>query len=145
LLRVSIYVNLRALYPDLEQGVSKRAAEYTGRHYTIRCLELADGTCPVGEFLDALDPKERRKLDVLFEMLGEQGKISNREKFKRLVDSENIWEFKSFQIRILCFFDRNRVVLLAHPTRKKTNKLSKEDIKRAEDRRRWYLSKEKLG
>lgn len=117
-----------------------RDAEFTGRFYTIRCLELADGSCPVGDFLDALGEADSKKLDVLFERLGEHGKISNKEKFRKLTDSEAIFEFKSFQIRILCFFGPDKTVLLAHALIKKKDKHSAADIGLAEDRRRWYLS-----
>lgn len=117
-----------------------RDPEFEGRFHTIVCLELPKGSCPVGEFLDALDQGDRRKLDVLFERLGEHGKISNTEKFKKLAGSEKIFEFKSFQIRILCFFGRDRTVQLAHAVTKKRDKLSPGDLALAEERRRWYFS-----
>jgi hypothetical protein len=117
-----------------------RDAEFTGRFYTIRCLELANGSCPVGEFLDALPDSDRKKLDVQFERLGEHGKITNREKFRKLADSENIFEFKSFQIRLLCFFGRDKTVWLAHAVIKKKDKHSATDISIAESRRRWFFT-----
>src|SRR5690606_1190728 len=98
--------------------------------------------CPVGEFLDGLDASDRRKLDVLFEMLGDHGRISNREKFRKLADTEEIWEFKSFQIRLLCFFAPGKLVLLTHAVIKKKDKHKKSDIEIAQERRRWYLSQQ---
>jgi transcriptional regulator with XRE-family HTH domain len=68
-----------------------RGPEYVGIKFTIQCLALADGSEPVGEFLDALDARDRRKLDVLFEMLGDLGRISNDTKFKKLAGREEIW------------------------------------------------------
>ncbi|MEW5931147.1 MAG: type II toxin-antitoxin system RelE/ParE family toxin [Gemmatimonadota bacterium] len=103
-------------------------------------MELADGSCPVGEFLDGLPDADRKKLDVQFERLGEHGKITNPEKFRKLTDSEGIFEFKSFQIRILCFFARDKTVFLAHAIHKKKDKHSAADIGLAEERRRWFLS-----
>lgn len=111
---------------------------YEGKSLTIQSLMLGDGSCPVEEFLSGLNESDRRKLDVLFERLGESGKIFNREKFKKVENSEGIFEFKSFQIRILCFFS-NKVVYLAHWVVKKGDKLRPADVKTAEERRRWYL------
>lgn len=118
----------------------KRKPEYAGNFFTIQALELADGSCPVGEFLDALTAGDRTKMDVLFERLGDHGRISNREKFRKLADTEEIWEFKSYQIRVLCFFAPSRLVVLAHAVRKKQDRHRKADIEIAEQRRRWYLS-----
>lgn len=120
-----------------------RKPEYEGNRLTIRALELADGSCPVGMFLDGLDKADRRKLDSLFEMLGDLGRIPNSEKYKKLADSEEIWAFKSFQIRVLCFYSRDQQVLLAHALMKKKDKLNRSDIRIAEKRRAWYLSQDK--
>jgi hypothetical protein len=117
----------------------KRGPEYAGLKFTIQCLALADGSHPVGEFLDALDGRDRRKLDVLFEMLDDLGRISNDTKFKKLAGREEIWEFKSFQIRLYCFFTPDRHVMLAHAVIKKQDKSSRADLERAEERRRWYF------
>lgn len=120
----------------------KRQPEYEGIFFKIQSLVLADGSCPAGSFLDGLDPRERSKLDVLFERLGDHRTISNKEKFRKITDSANIWEFKSFQIRILCFFAPGKIVLLAHALRKKRDKHRSADIAIAEERRRWYLSRQ---
>lgn len=117
-----------------------RPPEFAGTHFKIQALEFADGSCPAGEFLDSLDAGDRRKLDVLFELLGNTGKIWNREKFKKLERSEQIWEFKSFQIRIPCFFAPNRRVILAFGVIKKKDKFSVDEIQRAERYRDWYRS-----
>ena len=120
----------------------KRKPEYEGNSRIIQVLELADGSCPVGEFLDGLGPSDRRKLDVLFERLGDHGEIKNREKCKKLTGTEEIWEFKSHQVRILWFYAPGKLVLLAHALNKKQDKHKKSDIEIAEDRRRWYLSQQ---
>lgn len=114
-----------------------REPEYDGSHFTIRCQELEDGTCPVGEFLDGLSRSERRKLDVLFEMLGEHGRISNREKFKKVED--DIWEFKSFQIRILCFYAPGRQMILCNWEIKKRDELKASTVRTARERRQEFF------
>ena len=113
-------------------GSVPRQPEFEGTKYTIQALALSDGSCPAGEFLDGLDQRDRQKLDVLFEYLGNQGRLTNPEKFKKVEGSNGIYEFKSFQIRILCFFASGRRVMLACGAVKKRNKLSPADIARAE-------------
>lgn len=117
-----------------------RSPEFSGRRFTIQCLELADGSCPAGDFLDSLSAAERRKVDVLFELMGDRGKIFNPEKFKKLSASDGLFEFKSHQIRIPCIFGRSRAVVLLFGLRKKSDKYKRKEIERAEDYRQWYLS-----
>jgi len=116
----------------------EREPEYVGTKFCIRALELPDGSCPVGEFLDSLDDTARAKLDISFEMLGDQGVIKNREKFKKVEGSDKIFEFKSHQIRLLCTF-KGRNVYLLHAVVKKKNKLRSQDIERAERYKQEYL------
>lgn len=111
---------------------------HVGQKYTIRCLELADGSCPTGDFIDSLSDGDRKKLTVLFAMFGDVGHISNKEKFKKVEGSAKIFEFKSHQLRIFCFFDQ-REVLLADAVRKKQDKHKRADVERAEGRRSWYF------
>ena len=115
----------------------KRAPEYVGAQFTIVCQELPDGSCPVGEFLDGLDESDRNKLDVLFERLGDHGKISNREKFKKVEDK--IWEFKSFQIRVLCFHTPDRQWILCHWAIKKGDRLKPSTVQIAQERRSIFF------
>ena len=90
-----------------------------------------DGEDDVESFLDSLTASDRRKLDVLFERMGEFGVLNNREKFKKLEGSDGIFEFKSFQIRLLCFFVGDRVVICRGLFKKK-NKHDKVNIAYAE-------------
>jgi hypothetical protein len=120
--------------------VKRQCTIYQGSYLRIECLVLADGSSPAWEFLQGLDDRERRRLAVLFEMLGDTGRISNREKFKKLEGSEEVWEFKSFQIRMPCFFTAGRVVMLLFGLRKKSDRWKRADVRRAEEMRRWYFA-----
>jgi phage-related protein len=93
----------------------------------------------VGEFLDSLSVSDSAKVAALFTMLGDHQRISNREKFRKLADTE-LWEFKSHQVRILCFFTRDRRVILAHALWKKQDRHKRSDLDVGEERRQWYLS-----
>lgn len=112
---------------------------FTGTKRTIELLCEEDGVCQAGDFIDGLSKSDRRKVDVLFEMLGAKGQISNKEKFKKLEGSDGIFEFKSFQIRLLCFFASNGRVVIVRGLTKKSNKHSPQDIAYAEQRRKKFL------
>ena len=60
-------------------------------------------------------------------------------KFKKLEGSDGIFEFKSFQIRLLCFFASNGRVVIVRGLTKKSNKHSPQDIAYAEQRRKKFL------
>lgn len=112
---------------------------YTGTKRTIELLCDDDGSCPVGDFLEGLDPRDLRKVDVLFDLMGSKGQISNKEKFKKLEGSDGIFEFKSFQVRLLCFFAPNGRVIVCRGLVKKSDKHSNQDITFAEQRRKKFL------
>jgi phage-related protein len=87
------------------------------------------GRSPGKEFFDALPLQDQAKLMRLFELLGNQGGIYNAEKFKNL--KEGFFEFKSFQIRMLCRFLPGGVVLITHGFRKQRDWTPREEIDRA--------------
>lgn len=115
---------------------------YTGNKKAIQLLVLDNGSCEAEEFLNNLDKSDRRKVDVLFEMMGEHGKISNREKFKKLEGTDGIFEFKSFQIRLLCFLHLN-CVIICRGVQKKKDKHDRGDISYAETCKRNFLGEQK--
>jgi hypothetical protein len=88
------------------------------------------GDCPSVEFLDGLSDRDQIKLAALFRLMGDQGKIVNREKFKHL--SGEIWQFKSYQICMPCY-QVGRVWVLTHGFIKKQDDTPPREIKRAEE------------
>ena len=105
-----------------------------GQWGTVEWAVDADGEMPAREFFDALDERDRPKLLALFRRLANEGKIPNREKFRKLGQQggrkfSHLWEFKSFQLRFLGDF-RGKRFLLAHVTRKKKDELSESDKSR---------------
>ena len=96
---------------------------------TVAMAVLANQECPAGDFLGDLQPQDRAKLFALFNRFAEHGFISNREKFKKIAD--DLFEFKSFQIRMFCFI-RGRQLIVTHGVKKKRDGLNSPDIDRAE-------------
>lgn len=92
-------------------------------------MERANGACPVGGFLDDLKESDRRKLDVIFERLGDMGHLRNNTKFKHV--EKQIYEIKSKQIRIFCFFTSDRRIVLLHGVKKQRTRLARKHIDKA--------------
>lgn len=107
----------------------QRHIAYRGGVLTIAYALERSGHSPGAEFFNGLGDIDQGKVLTLFRYLGDIGRISNPEKFGKLQD--NIWEFKSFQIRILCSFGSNRTVLITHGFMKKQQKTPPEEIIRA--------------
>jgi hypothetical protein len=76
-------------------------------------------------------------MQVLFKRLGDEGRISNREKFKPIENTE-FWEFKSFQIRMPCYFRQDRRVVITHGFLKKGDNIRRGDLIRATNIKNEY-------
>ncbi len=116
---------------------------YTGTSRTIEAALLKDGTMPAMSFLESLAVSDQTKLYALFRKLGDTGHIKTREKFKNL--EGDLWEFKSFQIRMPCFHQTGGRVVITHGFRKRRSKVRKAEIERAKHIRSDHLSREGSG
>lgn len=107
-----------------------RRVAYKGSKFTIAFAQTGSG-CPAGEFFDALEDSDKAKLMALFRLLGDQGRISNPEKFGSL--GGGLYEFKSHQIRMPFAYARHErgLVIISHGFIKKRDKAPKEEIDRA--------------
>ena len=105
---------------------------------------MDSGKCPVEEYLDTLSDKG---LDKVFFVLGliETIPIVPRKFFKKLTATDDIWEVRVSYggkiFRLLGFIDGNDLVILNHAFTKKTQKTPKNDIKKAEQRKKDHLSR----
>ena len=112
--------------------------EFKGNAFSIDVLVLDDESCPVAEFLIALSQSDRRKVDVLLELLGSKGRISNKEHFKK-IEGTDLFEFKRHQIRLICFFTPEKKVVICHALLKKQDKHRARDLEYAEKLRKSLL------
>ena len=95
------------------------------------------------EFLDGLDEKVR---DKLFYNIWKARSTNDRELFKKLQDE--IWEFRTkfnkTYYRLFSFWDKtdkiDTVVISTHGLVKKTDKIPKSEIERAEKLRKKYFN-----
>lgn len=108
---------------------------------TVIFYKTVDGKCLIQEFLDSLPGKIAQKVTWVLSLL-EDLDVLPSQYFKKLVGSEEIWEcrvqFGSNAYRLFCFFI-NSVVVLTHGFIKKSRKIPKKEIEKAEFYRQDFL------
>lgn len=111
---------------------------------TVIFYKTTNGKCPVREFIDFLPGKAAQKVTWVLTLIEDLDFVPSTY-LKKLVDSEDIWEcrihFGSNAYRIFCFFDGHSVVVLTHGIIKKTQKIPKGEIKKAEAFKKDYLQR----
>jgi hypothetical protein len=104
----------------------------------------AGGKKPVGEWLNDLDDERAQSVAMGIRFFEEYPLPVVPAKFFEKV-SEHIWEIKCHhgkeQFRVLAFLDGEAVVIAVVGLEKKSQKLSKQMIKLADDRRKDHLAR----
>ncbi len=113
---------------------------YRGRCFTISGITVK-GICLVQEFIEGLNEPDKQKVLALLQRSADNGPPKNKEKFNHLKDK--IFEFKSYQMRLLCFFATDKVILLTHGFIKKKDKTPREEIERAKSLKASYQRRER--
>lgn len=100
--------------------------------------------CPVEEFLQSLNNKHTEKVFWVFDLV-EETKNVPKEYFKKLVNTDDIWEIRvkngNNAFRFLGFLDGAELIMLNHAFTKKTQKTPKQDIQLAEKRKQDYYAR----
>lgn len=111
---------------------------YDGEIFRIEFYVALGGSVPAEEWLDSLTEKQQQKFAALFVRLGDHGKIWNEQKFKHLTGTDQVFEFKVDDGRILSFFFFGKRLILTHGFTKKSAKTPKGEIERAETYKRDF-------
>ncbi|HEX7243220.1 MAG TPA: type II toxin-antitoxin system RelE/ParE family toxin [Longimicrobiaceae bacterium] len=110
----------------------------------IRFYRTPSGRSPVEEFLDSLSGKQAQKVVWVLRLVEEMDAVPVQY-FKKLVGTEDLWEVRAQHggdtFRLLGFFDGPQLVVLASGFAKKSEKLPRQEIAKAEERRRDYLAR----
>jgi hypothetical protein len=114
------------------------AVLYVGKRFRIESIRLDNGSLPLRDFIEGLGDSDKAKVLALIQLLGETGQIRNPEKCRKLTGTE-LFELKSFQIRILWFYAPGWRVILAHYAIKKKDRLRPEDIQKAESLKKKFF------
>src|SRR3972149_7308419 len=113
---------------------------------TVNFYRLPNGQSPVELFLDSLTGKQAQKVLWVLRLIEELESVP-RQYFKKLVDSEGIWEvriqFGNDTFRLLGFFDSGTLLILTNGFAKKTQKTPSQEIALAIRRKKEYLARRK--
>jgi len=109
---------------------------------TVNFYRLPNGQSPVEVFLDSLTGKQAQKVTWVLKLI-EELDIVPIQYFKKLVDSENIWEvriqFGNDIFRLLGFFESGALLILTNGFAKKKQKTPPQEIELAVTRKNDYL------
>ena len=111
---------------------------------TVEFYRLPNGISPVEEFLDSLTGKQAQKVLWVLRLV-EELDVVPRQYFKKLIDSEGLWEvriqFGNDIFRLLGFFDGGALLILTNGFAKKTQKTPPQEIALAIRRKEEYLAR----
>jgi len=113
---------------------------------TIIFYRLPNGQSPIELFLDSLTGKQAQKVLWVLQLIEELEQVP-RQYFKKLVDSDEIWEvriqFGNDIFRLLGFFESGTLLILTNGFAKKTQKTPPQEIALAIRRKNEYLARSK--
>ncbi|MBM4273456.1 MAG: type II toxin-antitoxin system RelE/ParE family toxin [Deltaproteobacteria bacterium] len=115
----------------------KREVLYKGKFHTVELAVIANDRCPAKKFLNDLSKIDREKILRVIKRLAEEGKLTNPEQFKK-IEGEDFFEFKSFQIRMPCYFQAAGRLIITHGFMKKESWIRPEEIDRMKRIRHEY-------
>ena len=112
-----------------------------GKAFTL-CEVIRNGRSTVQKFIQSLPPPNKTKLLRLIVHIAKHGPPSNTEKFRH--EEDKIFAIKVSQIRIYCFYDRGKLILLTNGLIKKDRKASRSALDTAKRIRDQYLKEREI-
>ena len=113
---------------------------------TVDFYRLPNGQSPIEAFLNSLTGKQAQKVLWVLQIIEELESVP-RQYFKKLVDSEGIWEvriqFGNDIFRLLGFFENGSLLILTNGFAKKTQKTPTQEIELAIRRKNEYQARSK--
>ena len=106
--------------------------------------ETASGQKPIVDFLESLSAKEAQKVAWVLNLVEELDRVPSQY-FKKLTETDELWEIRvivgSNIFRLIGFFYKANLLVLAHAFQKKTQKTPRQAIKLAEKRKHEYFER----
>lgn len=116
---------------------------YEGSEFTIEWYTDSKGNSQALEYFKEQPNDKKRKLLNLLRLIGDQGEIFDKTKFR--FEGDDIYAFKPQPDRYLCFFVKGKKIILTNAFVKKTDKLPLNEKERALKARHSYEKRVKEG
>ncbi len=116
---------------------------YEGQSFVIEWYFNEKEESQALEYFLELSDLQQDKTLYLFKRMGDSGKINNKTQFR--YEGDEIFAFKPQPDRFLCFFVKGRKIIITNAFLKKSDKLPREEKKRALKFRDDYLARVKEG
>jgi len=116
---------------------------YEGVKFSIEWYSDDRGKSEVLDYYADLPETRKDKILYLFRLIGDIGKIFNKEKFR--YEGEQIYTFKPSSDRFLCFFFDGSKVIVTNAYEKKTSKMPRRELEKALKIKADYIHRTKKG
>ena len=112
---------------------------YEGKYFTLEWYQDDKGKSQAQKYYAKLTTNQRFKVIALFARMANIGEIKNITKFRN--EGDKIFSFKPQPDRFLCFFVKDKKIIITNAFRKKTTKLPASEKKIAMACRNNFLNK----
>lgn len=123
--------------------MKKNYIAYDGNELTIEWYFTDIGKSNALSYFKDLSIARKRKVAYMLEILGESGKIFNKEKFRN--EGDQIYAIKASEDRFLCFFFDGAKVIVTNAYTKKSAKMPPLEKQKALKAKQDYINRVKLG
>lgn len=119
-----------------------------GSSFEVCCWKEDNGECPLEDFFKELNENGHSDLYQMLRLIkrsAELGPPRNIEMSHALEgrNAEGLWEFKAGAIRVIWFYERNKIIICTHSFLKKSRKTPVSEIETAQKTRRKYYAEKK--
>jgi hypothetical protein len=121
----------------------KEYIAYEGKEFTVEWFYNIKGRSQALDYYKTLSSEERIKVLRLFKRIGDVGKIKDQTKFN--YEDDQLYAFKPQPNRFLCFFFKEKKIIVTNAFRKKQQKLPLKEKEKALQYKDDYVIRVKKG
>ena len=119
---------------------------YQGNKFQVEFYFDEEGNIPAKEYLESLNVQNVIvKLAAFVKLIADEGVLFNQQKFRIVDNKEKIYEFKPAGYRFFNFFYAGGKIIITNGYAKKSQKVDKEELKRAIRLKQNYIHRIKGG
>ncbi|MCF7799903.1 type II toxin-antitoxin system RelE/ParE family toxin [Candidatus Babeliales bacterium] len=123
--------------------ILKQFVAYDGKEFALEWYFNSNGKSETLNYFEDLPQDNQKKVIHLFYLLGDVGKIFNKEKFR--YEGNHVYAIKSAPNRFLCFFFEGAKIIITNAFEKKADKMSPKEKTKALKAMQDYIKRCKEG